>query len=62
MYQILLNNFNSDPKNRYLKHGKTGMTIMEVGVFSGFTPDKDSLIEVNELGFFCRSFLPFDSN
>lgn len=35
--------------NRYMKDGKSGMTIMEVGVFSGFTPDKDSLIEVNKL-------------
>ena len=23
------------------------MTIMDIGVFSGFTPDEDSLIEVN---------------
>jgi len=31
---------------RYLKDGKSGMTIMEIGVFSGFTPDKDSLVEL----------------
>ena len=23
------------------------MTIMDIGIFSGFTPDKDSLVEVN---------------
>ncbi|XP_078346612.1 venom factor-like [Oculina patagonica] len=33
---------------RYLKDGKSGMTIMEVGIFSGFTPDKDSLVELME--------------
>lgn len=39
---------------RYLKNGsRTGMTIMDIGVFSGFTPDKDSLIEVNNLIVFC---------
>lgn len=32
-----------------MKDGKSGMTIMEVGIFSGFAPDKDSLIEVNKL-------------
>ena len=34
---------------RYLKDGKSGMTIMEIGIFSGFAPDKDSLVEVNKL-------------
>ena len=39
--------------HRYLKNGsRTGMTIMDIGVFSGFTPDKDSLIEVNNLTVF----------
>ncbi|XP_068695726.1 LOW QUALITY PROTEIN: venom factor-like [Montipora foliosa] len=33
---------------RYLKDGKTGMTIMDIGVFSGFLPDKDSLTELME--------------
>ena len=41
--------------NRYLKDGKSGMTIMEIGVFSGFTPDKDSLVEVNEFSCQCQS-------
>ena len=40
-------------KNRYLKNGKTGMTIMDIGVFSGFTPDKDSLVEVKEIELSC---------
>ncbi|RMX57629.1 hypothetical protein pdam_00015728 [Pocillopora damicornis] len=31
---------------KYLKAGKSGMTIMDIGIFSGFTPDKDSLVEL----------------
>ena len=44
------------------------MTIMEIGVFSGFTPDKDSLIEVNGLLFClfakydCYSLLTFSND
>ncbi|KAK2565842.1 C3 and PZP-like alpha-2-macroglobulin domain-containing protein 8 [Acropora cervicornis] len=30
---------------RYLKPNGTGMTIMDIGVFSGFIPDEDSLTE-----------------
>ncbi|XP_074624283.1 complement C3-like isoform X1 [Acropora palmata] len=33
---------------RYLKPNVTGMTIMDIGVFSGFIPDEDSLIELME--------------
>ncbi|XP_015756257.1 PREDICTED: complement C3-like [Acropora digitifera] len=33
---------------RYLKPNGTGMTIMDIGVFSGFIPDEDSLIELME--------------
>lgn len=33
------------------------MTIMEVGIFSGFAPDKDSLFEVDALSAFCHLLL-----
>ena len=46
--------------HRYLKAGKSGMTIMDIGIFSGFTPDKDSLVEVNRKKFLfvCGTSVP----
>ncbi|PFX30398.1 Complement C3 [Stylophora pistillata] len=41
---------------KYLKAGKSGMTIMDIGIFSGFTPDKDSLVEISSIDEFCATF------
>ena len=57
---VVLHSLTNWCHHRYLKAGKSGMTIMDIGIFSGFTPDKDSLVEVNRKKFLfvCGTSVP----
>lgn len=41
--------------HRYKEQGNTGMAIMDIGILTGFAPDKKSLQEVNIVSLYLQS-------